>query len=337
MGSDDDVQRRDVFISHASEDKEAIARPLAAQLRQDGFTVWFDEYELVLGDSLRAKIGAGVSHSQVGVVILSRSFFAKRWSRWELSGLTARQIAGEQNVILPVWHDLEVDDVRSYSAPLADLVAVRSENGVRAVADAVGRVVRMRAAGAEREDALEVVDGSTRARPRPRRAAALGGLAIAAVSAVLVAINPFDGGDRRGTEQSTSRSAFVLPSGSVTLSRWPRRTVGECVLFEGRARLKAGRTLLIGARRVKPPDTRAYYQDVTWRGDDGRSAWWATPGFGSERGQTYRVTVVAIQATQVRAIRDSGKLSAEAEVERLRPDVMQTSHANECRGAGDTS
>ena len=198
MRSEDDGQRRDVFISHASEDKEAIARPLAAQLRKDGFTVWFDEYELVLGDSLRAKIEAGVSHSQVGVVILSHSFFAKRWSRWELGGLTARQLAGEQNVILPIWHELELDDVRTYSAPLADLVAVRSGDGVPAVADAVGRVVRMRAAGAEREDALDVVDvvdGATRARPRRRRAAAIGALAIAVVTAVLVAINPFNGGE----------------------------------------------------------------------------------------------------------------------------------------------
>jgi DNA-binding beta-propeller fold protein YncE len=222
MGSEDDVQRRDVFISHASEDKEAIARPLAAQLRQDGFTVWFDEYELVLGDSLRAKIEAGVSHSQVGVVILSHSFFAKSWSRWELSGLTARHIAGEQNVILPIWHELELDDVRSYSAPLADLVAVRSGDGVPAVADAVGRVVRTRAAGAEREDALDVVDGATRARPRRRRAAAIGALAIAVVTAVLVAINPFNSGG----------SGLALKPGPEGCVSWDG-TGGACATARG--------------------------------------------------------------------------------------------------------
>jgi hypothetical protein len=70
------VPRRDVFISHASEDKDAIARPLAECLQARGCSVWFDEYELVLGDSLRGKIGDGLRHSQVGVVILSRSFFA---------------------------------------------------------------------------------------------------------------------------------------------------------------------------------------------------------------------------------------------------------------------
>jgi TIR domain len=148
------VPRRDVFISHASEDKDAIARPLAECLRARGCSVWFDEYELVLGDSLRGKIGDGLRHSRVGVVILSGSFFAKQWPKWELDGLTARHIAGEQRVILPVWHEVGLGDVRSYSPPLADLFAASSSKGVDAVADAVVRVLRKRVAGAGPQDAL---------------------------------------------------------------------------------------------------------------------------------------------------------------------------------------
>ena len=155
------VARRDVFISHASEDKDAIARPLAQRLRACGCSVWFDEYELVLGDSLRAKVGDGLQHSRVGVVILSASFFAKRWPQWELDGLTARHIAGEQNVILPVWHEVGLDDVRSYSAPLADLVAAKSSDGVEAVADAVVRVLRELAAGGAPNAALSEARVST--------------------------------------------------------------------------------------------------------------------------------------------------------------------------------
>jgi TIR domain len=51
QGADGPVARRDVFISHASEGKDAIARPLAECLRARGCSVWFDEYEPVLGDS----------------------------------------------------------------------------------------------------------------------------------------------------------------------------------------------------------------------------------------------------------------------------------------------
>jgi DNA-binding beta-propeller fold protein YncE len=148
------VADRDVFISHASEDKDAIARPLVEQLRALMVSVWFDEYELMLGDSLRARIGDGLRHSRVGVVILSPSFFGKRWPQWELDGLNARQIAGELNVILPVWHDVDLDDVRSYSAPLADLVAAKSSDGVEVIANRIVRVLNRLAAGDAPERAL---------------------------------------------------------------------------------------------------------------------------------------------------------------------------------------
>ena len=43
---------RDVFISHATEDKEAVALPLAHALQEHGISVWYDEFELRIGDSL---------------------------------------------------------------------------------------------------------------------------------------------------------------------------------------------------------------------------------------------------------------------------------------------
>ncbi len=64
----------DLFISHASEDKDEIARPLADQLVEAGLKVWFDEYELTVGDSLRRSIDQGLAQSRFGVVILKRTF-----------------------------------------------------------------------------------------------------------------------------------------------------------------------------------------------------------------------------------------------------------------------
>ncbi|GAG97464.1 unnamed protein product, partial [marine sediment metagenome] len=46
----------DVFISHASEDKHEIVRPLANALINEGLDVWYDEFTLRIGDSLRQKI-----------------------------------------------------------------------------------------------------------------------------------------------------------------------------------------------------------------------------------------------------------------------------------------
>lgn len=71
---DDNGETWDVFVSHASEDKEAIAEPLAVELRARGLKVWLDKTELRIGDSLRRKIDYGLAHSTFGVVILSKSF-----------------------------------------------------------------------------------------------------------------------------------------------------------------------------------------------------------------------------------------------------------------------
>ena len=95
----------DVFISHASEDKDAVVRPLAHALSDGGLTVWYDEFELRIGDSLRRKIDTGLAKSRFGIVVLSRSFFGKGWTNYELDGLVTRAVSGEQ-VLLPIWHEI---------------------------------------------------------------------------------------------------------------------------------------------------------------------------------------------------------------------------------------
>jgi len=112
----------DVFISHASEDKDDVVRPLALALRQQGLRVWFDEFELQIGDSLRRKIDQGVARSAFGVVVLSTSFFAKNWTQYELDGLVTRSVDGSQ-VLLPLWHRLTKAEVMAYSPSLADKLA----------------------------------------------------------------------------------------------------------------------------------------------------------------------------------------------------------------------
>lgn len=120
--SDDSAREYDVFISHASEDKEDVVRPLALALREGGLEVWYDEFELRIGDSLRRKIDAGLARSRFGVVVLSRSFFEKGWTNYELDGLITRSVGGEQE-LLPVWHDITKQELVDYSPSLADKVA----------------------------------------------------------------------------------------------------------------------------------------------------------------------------------------------------------------------
>jgi len=131
----------DIFISHASEDKEAVARPLARHLQQLGLRVWIDECELTLGDSLRRKIDAGLALSQYGVVGLSPAFFGKEWPNRELDGLVARE-DGTGKVVLPIWHNVNASDVLRYSPLLAAKIAVSTARGIPHVATTIYSAVQ---------------------------------------------------------------------------------------------------------------------------------------------------------------------------------------------------
>lgn len=122
-------QTYDVFISHASEDKDSFVRSLANALHEKGLSVWYDEFTLTVGDSLRRSIDHGLAQSRFGIVVLSKHFFAKEWPQRELDGLTAREIKVVK-VILPVWHEVSRDDILKYSPVLADRIGVQTSNGL---------------------------------------------------------------------------------------------------------------------------------------------------------------------------------------------------------------
>lgn len=131
----------DVFISHASEDKAAFATPLAVALRRHGLKVWFDKFTLKVGDSLHRSIEKGLSRSRYGVVVFSPKFFAKNWPQAELDGLFSREMDG-QKVILPVWHKMTATRMKKSLPILADKFALRSSDGVEAVARSLVQVIR---------------------------------------------------------------------------------------------------------------------------------------------------------------------------------------------------
>jgi hypothetical protein len=130
----------DLFICHASEDKNEVARPLAEALRTKGMKVWYDDFTLTLGDSLRRSIDSGLTRSRYGIVILSPNFFKKDWPQKELDGLVSKE-DGRQKVILPIWHQVRREDVLEYSPTLADKLAVSTQDGLDAVVNAILEVV----------------------------------------------------------------------------------------------------------------------------------------------------------------------------------------------------
>lgn len=113
----------DVFISHASEDKEDLVQELVDKAKTCGLKVFYDKDAIRWGDSLRARIDHGLANSRFAVVVLSDAFFRKEWPKRELDGLFGLEIEGKSR-ILPIWHKISKDDVLKNAPSLAGKMAL---------------------------------------------------------------------------------------------------------------------------------------------------------------------------------------------------------------------
>lgn len=114
------AKQYDVFVSHATEDKESFVNELVAALQNFGVNVWYDATEIGWGDSLRKRIDEGIRLSRFGIVVLSPDYIAdgKYWTGQELDSLFQKESATEK-VLLPVWHNLTKKQVLEYSPLIA--------------------------------------------------------------------------------------------------------------------------------------------------------------------------------------------------------------------------
>ena len=98
-----------VFLSHTSEDKARFAKDLAARLQHSGFQVWFDEWELLPGDSLVDRVfEEGVKNADAMVVIISSNSVDKPWVREELNAGFLKRIEGKCKLIPVVLDGVQV-------------------------------------------------------------------------------------------------------------------------------------------------------------------------------------------------------------------------------------
>ncbi|QWV00265.1 toll/interleukin-1 receptor domain-containing protein [Francisella salimarina] len=132
----------DLFISHASEDKEDFVRPLAEALKNLGVRIWYDELTLKVGDSLREKIDQGLIKSKFGTIVLSSSFISKSWTKYELNSMVAKEMNGHK-MILPIWHKVTKTDIINFSPALADKVALNTSiNSIDEIAKELANVIQ---------------------------------------------------------------------------------------------------------------------------------------------------------------------------------------------------
>lgn len=126
-----------VFMSHASEDKQEVALPLAELLMQRNLSVWLDQWELALGDSLRQSVEKAISRAAFGIVVLSPDYLRKAWPIRELDGLFSMETAANRRLILPIRHNLHHDEIIRRWPMLSDRLSCSTDRGLTVVADQI--------------------------------------------------------------------------------------------------------------------------------------------------------------------------------------------------------
>jgi DNA-binding MarR family transcriptional regulator len=102
------TDNRRVFISYSHEDKD-FAEKLAHALHDAGEDVWWDQWEMMPGDSLVAKIfEEGLARAKAFIVVLSPESVRSKWVREELDVATIRKIEGVTRIIPVLRESVEI-------------------------------------------------------------------------------------------------------------------------------------------------------------------------------------------------------------------------------------
>jgi len=140
-----DLEKPIAFISHDSRDKDTLVRDLASKLSEllIPLPIWYDEYSLKIGDSLRESIEKGLREAKKCIIVLSPNYLSnKGWSKTEFNSVFTREILEKENVILPIWHQVSVQEVYKYSPILADKVGLSSSIGIEKLATKLMEVIK---------------------------------------------------------------------------------------------------------------------------------------------------------------------------------------------------
>lgn len=131
------------FISHDWRDKKDIARPLAMELQKKyQIKVWYDEFTMRVGFSLRESIESGLKNCRYCIVILSNHFLANEgWALREFSSAYTTELVKRRRLLLPVWVNVTPDMIYEYSPIMADRLGVSWDTGLENVALELARSI----------------------------------------------------------------------------------------------------------------------------------------------------------------------------------------------------
>lgn len=118
----------DVFLSHANKDKTEIIDSLYSSLEILGIKIFYDKKSLEWGDKWKDRILDGVQKAEFAIIVISENFFDSEWTEKELHEFLNRQNKKGQKIILPVVHNITMQQLKTNYLDIADIQAIDSKN-----------------------------------------------------------------------------------------------------------------------------------------------------------------------------------------------------------------
>jgi len=134
------LEMYDVFICHASEDKEAIVFPLEKALIAKGIKVFVDSSVIKWGDSLVDKINHGLRVSKFVVAVLSPASVNKAWPKKEINAIMSMEISSEKKKLLPLLAGS--DELINEFPLMADKLYKKFDDNIDEIADGLYEMLR---------------------------------------------------------------------------------------------------------------------------------------------------------------------------------------------------
>lgn len=133
--------KHDVFISHATEDKETLVIPLYNQLKKKGLNVWFDKESINTGENISEKVFKGIKEARLIVLILSKSSIKKVWPWIEL-GVHLLNKDNIESYLYPLRSDATLTEIKDAYSSLGDIKIEKiTTSNINIIADDISRKI----------------------------------------------------------------------------------------------------------------------------------------------------------------------------------------------------
>ncbi len=111
-----------VFVSHSSDDKIEYVDDLVREMKQLGISVFYDTDVISWGDNLKEQIDKGLENCELAVIVISKNYFGKEWTEYEIQSLFNRQSKEKKKLILPILYNISKEEFNNHYPLLKNIV-----------------------------------------------------------------------------------------------------------------------------------------------------------------------------------------------------------------------